>query len=103
MSVPFHKFPWWDIEIRDDGWVFFGEWHLPQKYQGRKRALRDFRQLEKDLVRAGFKGWIGGAYINDLKMMKLIIGVGGKAYHCDGESIAFYKDLKGEGNEYTEH
>ena len=94
------KWPWWDIEYRDDGWVFFADWRVPKEYQQRKKILRDFRELEKQLVKSGFNGWIGGAYIDDYKMVRLITGVGGKAYYCDGESIGFYKELKGEKNEH---
>lgn len=96
------KIPWeyWDVEVRDDGWVFFGEWRVPQNFQARKKILAEFKEFEKKLVRMGFEGWIGGAYLDDYKMMRLIRGVGGKPYHSDGESIAYYKKLKKEnGNE----
>lgn len=89
------KWEWFDIEMRDDGYVFFGDWRVPKSFSARKKILRDFKDLEKMLHKGGFKGWLGGAYIGDWKMMRLIEGVGGKPYSCDGESIFYYKKFNG--------
>jgi len=82
-----------ELNPRSDGWVEIFNFQVPTGYQGKKQALKEFREIEGKIIEDGWFGWITWAKIEDYEMIKVIDHLGGTEYHCDGTDIFFYKEL----------